>query len=44
VDLCLVGAKNDAEMAHALDVIDSPPLSPDELVRVRRIGDHVHGT
>jgi aryl-alcohol dehydrogenase-like predicted oxidoreductase len=43
VDLCFVGPKNDREMDHALQVLDSDPLSPDELERIRRIGDHVHG-
>jgi predicted aldo/keto reductase-like oxidoreductase len=43
VDLCLIGPKNDAEMDQALEVIDSKPLTSDELERIRRIGDHVYG-
>jgi len=42
-ELVIVGPKNDAEMGHALSVLDSEPLTADELERIRRIGDHVHG-
>jgi hypothetical protein len=30
-------------MDHALQVLDSEPLSSDESERIRRIGDYVHG-
>jgi aryl-alcohol dehydrogenase-like predicted oxidoreductase len=43
VDLCLVGPRSDRELAEALTVLDSAPLSDDELARLRRIGDHLHG-
>jgi aryl-alcohol dehydrogenase-like predicted oxidoreductase len=43
VDLCLIGPKNDHEMDAALMALDTEPLSSDELERIRRIGDHVHG-
>jgi aryl-alcohol dehydrogenase-like predicted oxidoreductase len=43
VDLCLIGPRNEREMDHALQVIDADPLSEDDLDRIRRIGDHVHG-
>jgi aryl-alcohol dehydrogenase-like predicted oxidoreductase len=43
VDLCLIGPKDDREMDAALEALDAEPLSPDELERIRRIGDYVHG-
>jgi aryl-alcohol dehydrogenase-like predicted oxidoreductase len=43
VDLCFIGPKNDEELDHALAVLDTEPLSAEELERFRRIGDHVHG-
>ena len=43
VDLCLIGPKNDHEMDDALKAVDAPPLSSEELDRIRRIGAHVHG-
>jgi len=43
VDLCLIGPKNDREMDGVLGALDVEPLLPDELERIRRIGDHVHG-
>lgn len=43
VDLCLVGPKNEHEMDDALTVLDQEPFSAEELARIHRIGDHVHG-
>ena len=43
VDLCFVGPRNDREMDDAVKVVDADPLSSDELERIRRIGNHVHG-
>jgi aryl-alcohol dehydrogenase-like predicted oxidoreductase len=43
VDLVFTGPRDEREMKHALGVIDSEPLSAEELERIRRIGDHVHG-
>ncbi len=43
IDLCLTGPKNAAELDHALLALDAGPLSAEEIERVRRIGDHVHG-
>ena len=43
VSLCLTGPKNREEMDEALNAIDSGPLSSDEMMRVRRIGDFMHG-
>jgi predicted aldo/keto reductase-like oxidoreductase len=42
VDVCMTGPKNLAQMREALKAYAAGPLSPDELTRVQRIGDHVH--
>lgn len=43
VDLCLAGARTEQEMEEGLRALSDGPLSLDELERVRRIGDYVHG-
>jgi aryl-alcohol dehydrogenase-like predicted oxidoreductase len=43
VDLCFTGPKSALEMEEACDVLDAGPMAPEEMERVRRIGDHVHG-
>ncbi len=43
VNLCMMGPKNEAELDQGLKAVDAEPLSEEELVRIRRIGDHVHG-
>lgn len=43
VDLCITGPKNARQMDEALRTLESPPLSDEELERIRRIGDYVHG-
>lgn len=43
VDLCFTGPKNEAEMNDALLALEGGPMSAEEMERVRRIGDHVHG-
>jgi aryl-alcohol dehydrogenase-like predicted oxidoreductase len=43
VDLCFTGPKTAEEMDNALLALDDGPMSPEEIQRVRRIGDHVHG-
>lgn len=42
VDVCMTGPKDTAQMREALKALDAGPLPPEELERVRRIGDHVH--
>jgi aryl-alcohol dehydrogenase-like predicted oxidoreductase len=42
VDVCITGPKNTQQMREALKVLDLGPLSEEELVRVRGIGDYVH--
>lgn len=43
VDVCMTGARSVEEMRENLSVLDRGPMSEEELVRMRRIGDHVHG-
>jgi aryl-alcohol dehydrogenase-like predicted oxidoreductase len=43
VDVCMTGAKTIEEMRENLAVLGAGPLTPDELARVRRIGDYVRG-
>jgi aryl-alcohol dehydrogenase-like predicted oxidoreductase len=43
VNMCLTGPKNQKEMDEALLTLDSTPLSTDEMERIRRIGDFIHG-
>ena len=42
VDVCLTGPKNHQEMEEALRVLDSPPMTADELAWMRRIGANVY--
>jgi aryl-alcohol dehydrogenase-like predicted oxidoreductase len=42
VDLVLCGPANRAQMQEALVALDRGPLDPEELARMRRIGDHVY--
>jgi len=42
VHVCLSGPGNLQEMREALRTLESPPLAPEEMERIRRIGDHVH--
>jgi len=43
VDLCLCGPRTEEQMEEGLAALARGPLSPDELDRIRHIGDHVHG-
>jgi aryl-alcohol dehydrogenase-like predicted oxidoreductase len=43
VDLCLAGPRTEQEMHEGLSALSEGPLSAEEMERVRRIGDHVHG-
>jgi aryl-alcohol dehydrogenase-like predicted oxidoreductase len=42
VDVCITGPKSTQQMREALKAIDLGPLSDEEMVRVRWIGDYVH--
>jgi len=43
VDVCMTGARTLEMMRENLETLDSGPLSPEEMERIRRIGDHVYG-
>jgi predicted aldo/keto reductase-like oxidoreductase len=43
VDLCMSGPRTLAQMRENLAVLDSGPMSEEELARMRRIGDHLYG-
>jgi predicted aldo/keto reductase-like oxidoreductase len=43
VDVCMSGAKTVEQMRQNLAVLDAGPMTEDELARMRRIGDFVHG-
>lgn len=43
VDVCMTGARSHEMMKENLQTLDSEPLSPEEMERIRRIGDHVYG-
>jgi len=42
-DVCMTGPKNGAELREALAALDEGPLSAEEMARVRRIGEFIHG-
>jgi predicted aldo/keto reductase-like oxidoreductase len=43
VDVCMMGAKNANQMRENLGLLDTDPMTEEELARMRRIGDHVYG-
>ncbi len=43
VDVCMSGAKTIDQMRENLAALDAGPMSPEELDRMRRIGDFVYG-
>jgi aryl-alcohol dehydrogenase-like predicted oxidoreductase len=43
VDICMTGTRNMEMMEENLETLESGPLSPEEMERIRRIGDHVYG-
>jgi predicted aldo/keto reductase-like oxidoreductase len=43
IDVCMSGAKTVEQMHENLAGLEAGPMSDDELARIRRIGDHVHG-
>ena len=42
VDICMCGPRDRSQMQEALRSLELGPLSKDELVRMRKIGDYVH--
>ncbi|MFH2037781.1 MAG: aldo/keto reductase, partial [Candidatus Zixiibacteriota bacterium] len=43
VDLCMTGPRNEREMLEGFKALELGPLSNNELERIRKIGDFVHG-
>ena len=43
VDICMMGARNLEQMRDNLKTLDLGPMSEDELNRMRKIGDYIHG-
>jgi aryl-alcohol dehydrogenase-like predicted oxidoreductase len=43
VDVCMTGPRSVKEMDEALLVLKRGPLDDEQMARIRRIGDHVHG-
>ena len=43
VSLVLCGPANREQMQEAIRALDAGPLTPDEMARMRRIGDHIYG-
>ncbi len=43
VDVCMTGARTLEMMRENLKTLDAEPLSPEEMERIRRIGDHIYG-
>jgi aryl-alcohol dehydrogenase-like predicted oxidoreductase len=42
VDVCVCGPKDQAQMREGLRTVELGPLNPEELNRMRKIGDYVH--
>ena len=42
VDICMTGARSEQQMRENLKVLETGPMSEDELSRMRTIGDHIH--
>jgi aryl-alcohol dehydrogenase-like predicted oxidoreductase len=43
VDVCMTGARNQKMMRENLETLESGPLSPEEMERIRKIGDFIYG-
>jgi len=43
VDICMMGAKNHEQMRENLSVLNSGPMTEEELNRMRKIGNYLHG-
>lgn len=42
VDVCMSGPKSIEQMQQAIKALELGPLTPEELIRIRNIGDHIH--
>jgi aryl-alcohol dehydrogenase-like predicted oxidoreductase len=43
VDVCMIGARNLGQMREDLGTLNCGPMTEEELNRMRRIGDYIHG-
>ena len=43
VDVCMMGARNIEQMRQNLAILDQGPMTDEEMNRMRKIGDYVHG-
>jgi len=43
VDICMMGARTIEQMRENLATIDMGPLSDEEMIRMRKIGDYIYG-
>lgn len=43
VDVCMTGTRTLEMMRENLETLDSGPLTPEEMDRIRKIGDHMYG-
>lgn len=43
VNVCLMGPRSEHEMLQGLEALSLGPLTDEEMLRIRRIGDYVHG-
>jgi len=43
VDVCMTGARSLEMMRENLQMLGMPPLGPEEMKRIRKIGDHIYG-
>ncbi len=43
VDLCMMGPASEQEMVGGMTALEKGPLSDQEMARVKKIGDYVHG-
>jgi aryl-alcohol dehydrogenase-like predicted oxidoreductase len=43
VDVCMTGARNLEMMRENLETLETGPLAPEEMERIRRIGDYIYG-
>ncbi|MDH3890371.1 MAG: aldo/keto reductase [candidate division Zixibacteria bacterium] len=42
VDLCMMGPRNEREFDEGVTALAKGPLSDDEMIRIRKIGDYIH--
>ena len=42
VNVCMCGPKDESQMREGLKTLDLGPLTPEEMARIKKIGDYVH--